>query len=152
MRPNDPRPITYKEDENGCWICTSHVEGYQGYPLLKRNKKRYTAHRWVYMQEHDISHLSYDIKIRHTCDTPMCVNPNHLLAGSAQDNMNDKVKRNRQRNSCGIDNPYSKLTNKQVLEIRCDNTKTQRELGKLYNVSQSLISLIKLKKHWKHLT
>jgi hypothetical protein len=44
----------------------------------------------------------------------------------------------------------SKLTEKEVFEIRKD-TRSQRIIAKDYNISQSVISSIKLRKTWKHL-
>jgi len=33
--------------------------------------------------------------IRHSCDNVVCVNPDHLLSGTPNDNIQDSVKRNR---------------------------------------------------------
>lgn len=52
----------------------------------------------------------------------------------------------------GSEHGMSKLTEKEVLEIRTiGRTKTLKEVAKIYNVDMSLISLILLKKAWKHL-
>lgn len=52
----------------------------------------------------------------------------------------------------GSEHGMSKLTEKEVLEIRAiGRTKTLKEVGKMYNVDMSLISLILCRKAWKHL-
>lgn len=55
-----------------------------------------------------------------------------------------------QTSSKGINHGRSKLTEKQVLEIRSSNL-TQKELGKIYGVGQSQIGRIKNKKLWSHI-
>jgi len=51
----------------------------------------------------------------------------------------------------GSEHGMSKLTEKEVLEIRAiGRTKTLKEVGKMYNVDMSLISLILLNKIWNH--
>lgn len=51
------------------------------------------AHRLAYALRHGA--INRREIIRHTCDTPSCVNPEHLLAGSHVDNMRDKRERDR---------------------------------------------------------
>ena len=52
----------------------------------------------------------------------------------------------------GSEHGMSKLTEKDVLEIRAiGRTKTLKEVGNMYGVDMSLISLILLEKAWKHL-
>lgn len=54
--------------------------------------------------------------------------------------------------SKGEDRNFSKLTEKQVLEIRkIGKLKTQIELSRIYNVNQSLISYVLNNKIWKHI-
>lgn len=51
----------------------------------------------------------------------------------------------------GSEHPMSKLTEKDVLEIRqIGRSKTLKEIAKIYNVDLSLISLVLLNKIWKH--
>lgn len=72
-----------------CW----EWKGYKvtrGYGGLSINRKIYLAHRLVYAiligWEKD---FSGDIKIRHMCDNPPCVNFTHLRHGTHTDNMRD---------------------------------------------------------------
>lgn len=37
--------------------------------------------------------------VRHSCDNPPCCNPDHLLIGTQQDNVNDMIERGRYRGS-----------------------------------------------------
>ena len=70
--------------------------GHNGYAITTRNNKTYRAHRLVYCDYHNIDHS--DIKgmvVRHTCDNRKCINPEHLVIGTHQDNMDDMKKRNR---------------------------------------------------------
>ncbi len=70
--------------------------GHNGYGLTTRNNKTYRAHRLAYCDYHGIDHS--DIKgmvVRHTCDNCKCINPEHLVIGTHQDNMDDMKKRNR---------------------------------------------------------
>jgi hypothetical protein len=52
----------------------------------------------------------------HTCDNPPCCNPDHLYEGTHQQNVDDKVRRNRQQK--GEDVRVSVLTAPAVREIR----------------------------------
>lgn len=74
--------------------------------------------------------------VRHTCDTPNCVNPEHLILGSHTDNMHDMISRHP-----GL--PSMKLTQVQVDEIRSlSESYSQTYLAKKYGVNQSTISRI----------
>lgn len=52
----------------------------------------------------------------HSCDNPGCCNPSHLFVGTPIENNNDKVLK--KRHSFGETHGKSKLTHKQVCEIR----------------------------------
>lgn len=75
--------------ENECW-------NWQG--TIYKNKygkavwggTQYYAHRISYIIFKDL--IPSDLVIRHTCDNPTCVNPNHLIIGSYSDNSLDCVK------------------------------------------------------------
>ena len=87
--------------------------------------------------------------VMHSCDNPSCVNPRHLSVGTYQDNSDDKCAKNRQARMCGEDNPLSKLTTEQVLDIRTKRIKGV-EFAELYDVDKSQISRIQNNLKWVH--
>jgi hypothetical protein len=88
--------------------------------------------------------------ILHRCDTPLCVNPAHLFAGSHLDNIRDMCAKGRQRAPTGERHGRAKLTAETVQAIRLASG-LQREIGARFGVSQPKVSKIKLGYKWRHL-
>lgn len=89
------------------------------------------------------------LNVCHTCDTPACVNPNHLFVGTQQDNSDDQVSKLRQ--TYGEKNGEAILTEKEVISIRNlykTGEYSQRKLARMFNVSQTTINNIWLNKNW----
>lgn len=81
--------------------------------------------------------------VRHTCDQPLCVNPQHLITGTQADNMADKQARG--RSPKGERHVRAKLSDTQVSAIKsaaASGTQTG-DLAARYGVSKSLISTIR---------
>ena len=80
------------EPNSGCWLWLASLQS-----------KGYGSQR--YQGRSDRAHcVSYKIHcgpipegriVCHTCDTRICVNPDHLYLGTPQSNMDDRVKRGR---------------------------------------------------------
>ena len=139
------RLIKYEITETGCWNCTSHYKNRQGYPCIGIYKKNTLMSRYIY--ERNFGEIPKGLLIRHKCDNPTCINPSHLELGTNQENMSDKVNRNRQSRSKGELHGMAKITKNQVEDIRKDN-RSQLIIAKQYKVSQSQISNIKKMKNW----
>jgi hypothetical protein len=90
--------------------------------------------------------------ILHRCDNPLCFNPAHLFEGTQLDNMRDmmaKGRGNRANSPKGEAHGGSKLTTAQVVEIR-ESLDIGADLARQFNVSPSLIGLIRNGRIWKH--
>lgn len=81
--------LSNTEEVNGCLIWTRCVNT-DGYPAMSGNVK---VHRFVYKLAYG---ENIDGKVvRHKCDNPLCINPDHLISGTNLDNVNDMVERYR---------------------------------------------------------
>lgn len=95
-------------------------------------------HRWVFVEKMGIAvrNLPGSVHVRHTCDNPRCINPEHLIEGTQQDNIQDCV--SQQRHAHGERNGKSRLTLVDVLAIRRSDL-TPKELAAVYNVAPRTI-------------
>lgn len=114
-----------------------------GYPRTAwQGNSNGKVHRIVYELAKEKS--ASGLVVRHTCDNPKCINPDHLLLGTATDNMADRTERSR--------HGQAKIQPKDVVTI-CElyNTDryTQVELGKMFSISARTISSIIRGHHWK---
>jgi len=125
----------WQVSETGCWMFQGPKDqlGY-GRINIKPGRSALRAHRVSY--EHHVGTIPDGLLIRHKCDTPSCINPDHLVPGTDADNAMDRAIRGRSK---------TKLSPAQVRKICSIYTQggvTQRDLARKFGVSQSLISMI----------
>ena len=86
----------------------------------------------------------------HACDTPACVNPEHLFLGTPSDNAQDRKIKGRSSSRRGERNGRSLLTAKQVADVRDLLAKgiAQKRIAKAFSISQSTVSHIKQNRTW----
>ena len=82
-------------DANECWEWSGYItkNGYGQTKIGGRNGKLMQAHRLSWMV--NVGEIKDNLHVLHKCDNRMCVNPNHLFLGTNQDNINDRVSKNR---------------------------------------------------------
>ena len=135
--------------ETPCWEWTKKVT-FWGYGFFKIDSKNCRANRvsWILNR----GPIPRGISVCHKCDNRKCVNPDHLFLGTHQDNSNDARSKNRLARLKGELNGNSRLKDDDVRFIRANYPKiTGRSLAKQFNVDPSMISLIVLRKEWKHI-
>ena len=89
------------EPMTGCWIWTGATRGNNHYGAIKISQtKSVLCHRLSYEMYKE--YIPDKLKVLHTCDNPLCCNPNHLILGTQLDNIQDRVKKQRTRNRYSI--------------------------------------------------
>ncbi len=104
-----------KPSGDGCWFWTG-ARNKLGYGLFGVGRRSELAHRVAYKLVYGA--IPEGALLRHRCDNPSCVRPDHLLPGDNLSNMQDSVERGRRASRKGTLNGRAKLTGDQVQEIR----------------------------------
>lgn len=134
-------------DKSGnCWLWTGATFDERGYGVFTLRRRAVRAHRFIW---HAVSgqNIPDGMVVRHRCDNPRCVNPEHLELGTQQENVADRQARD--RTARGEVNGNSKLTSSQVLAIRSD-LRGARPVAKCFCVSRSIVQKIRQRKVWGH--
>lgn len=140
-------------------ICIDH--GYNkclnknGYrrAWYKGTGKLELLHRVVYCESNNVTLESIaGLSVRHSCDNPRCINPEHLLIGTHADNMRDRTERNRNPNVKGELNPKAQLNWDAVKDIRENYVPYKKGIRQYfadkYNVGLHVISDVISKRSW----
>lgn len=92
-RPVSERFWAKVQKTQGCWLWTGALkDGYGKFGL--RAGLVVFAHRWAY--EQCVGEIRGGLWILHHCDNRACVRPDHLYAGTAEQNTADMLTRDRQ--------------------------------------------------------
>lgn len=133
-----------------CWLWTGACNP-QGYGLLRSRTVAFLAHRMSYVLTN--GKIPSGLWVLHQCDTPACVNPNHLWLGTDLDNARDKQQKGRGNQPKGEENGRCKLSEAQVLEIvRRYENETARSLAEEFGVRIDHIFNIVGGRSWAWLT
>jgi predicted XRE-type DNA-binding protein len=152
-----PRKRTFDEQvaqTDGCWLWQG-VRTWNGYGrfYLRDRGKHVGAHRYAW-ERANRPLLPGEI-VRHHCDTPLCVRPDHLAVGSQGDNLHDAAIKGRLGGAVhgkGERHRFAKLRDEDVPKIRAllASGLQQREIASRFGVHQSQISRISSGSRWRH--
>lgn len=163
--------------ERGCWLWNGN-KNKAGYGLFYFRGKQVLAHRFSFALGHEIP---AGLCVLHSCDTPACVNENHLFLGTRPQNSLDMVRKRRAatgdrngththpervargdrsgarkhpENFQGEKNAHAKLTAEKVIELRkryADGGITLKDLAKQYGISRLTAGDAVRRVTWKHI-
>ena len=150
-------PLTnYTINEQGCFIYNGGRMGQMGYaqlPDLLHGTR--LGHRACYTQ--NFGEIPEGMDVGHTCDTPPCINPKHLVLQTRAQNIQQAFNRGRGVSnwpvSKGVANTSTTLTDDKVREIRklyAAGGISQDKLGKMFNLGQSTVYNIVNNITWRH--
>lgn len=141
---------------NGCVIWTgprtTRPKDKPGpiYGRMTVGGKRIKAHRYAW--ERVNGPIPDGLGGLHRCDNPLCVAEPHIFPGDDADNNKDRASKGRNADTNGEQNPFAKLTEAQVAEIRT----TPRTYGsgialaERFGVSAASIYSIRSGRGWQH--
>jgi len=144
----------YIDSETGCWLWTGS-RNHLGYGQFHFQGKPVFAHRWSY--QYHVGEIPNGLELCHKCDTPHCVNPDCLVAGTHQENMEDMAQKG--RSATGESHGNSKLKESDVVLIK---QFFQRHpvthqggqctfLARWFGVHKKTLSDINNGKYWRHI-
>lgn len=131
-----------------CWVWHGTLKRDRkgdrfAYGSFMIERRLYLAHRLSFY-----AYKGFDLRsplcVCHKCDRPLCINPEHLFAGTVLENIQDMVAKGRNRGVDPEKTHTAKLNFEKAREIRRLHSagRSAKELSALYPVGKSTIDKI----------
>lgn len=142
--------VTVPTAAHECWQWNGATSE-DGYGYFRVSGKTVKAHRWLY--QFVVASIGDGLVLRHRCDNPACVNPDHLEPGSILQNVQDAIERGRRVDLQGAAHGRAKISDADVVEIRrrASLGESCRRISADYPISKSQIERIVNRTKWSHL-
>jgi len=132
----------------GCWNWLGSI-GSHGYGQMWNGFGPELVHRIFYKKNK--GPIPEGHHVLHKCDNTRCINPDHLYAGTAKNNADDREFRERGNHAKGERNALAKLTEEDICLIRkLAESESQRALGRRFKVAHTTIGAVIRGKAWVH--
>lgn len=148
-----PEAKIERDPNSGCWLWTGSLGG-GDYGVVHTKNGCQKAHRVAWQLRH--GPIPRGMRVLHRCDTPICVNPDHLFLGTQADNVADMVAKGRHKPpkpQLGSINPQAVLTEAQARWVKMavkESGHSQREIARMLGVSPMTVSRIVNNQTWSH--
>jgi len=133
--------------ESGCWLWTGCWTE-RGYGQFWFGGRLGRAHRFSF--DRFVRPLGASEVVCHRCDTPACVNPHHLFAGSQVENLRDCVEKGRKETRERSDLYRGAMTLERAREIRRrrETGESNRSIASALGISEAYCSTVARGIHW----
>lgn len=138
------------EPNTGCWLWHGGRTT-AGYGHFYENGRQHYAHiRVCVLARGPLSTATPEV--RHKCDTPACINPDHLIPGTHGDNMRDMHARGRANCPRGENKVSALLTDAIVTEARLGIARGGRPIdyARKYGVTSEAVRAAAAGETWAH--
>lgn len=152
MRPSTKnRLLTHSVRIGECLIWRGALNA-GGYGLISIHGGNRSVHR-VSFEEYK-GPIPPGLLVLHSCDNRRCIEPEHLFAGTHQDNTDDMVAKGRDRRACGEDHHNAKLTQVGAAAIRAryvcsDRNNGASALAREFGLSMGAVQAVVKGRTWR---
>ncbi len=137
---------------DGCWEWQGARRGSMGYSTLGNEPGKLPRNIYGHIVSYEFHKglIPSGMVVQHSCDNPVCVNPDHLSLGTYQSNKDDCVEK--MRHNKGVKQHKARLNDEIVRSIRKDagNGEEGKSIAARLGVSDQTVYDVINGKTWKH--